>query len=98
MAIGREFDRSDEMQLADGAAALAAGDRVGLGAIGDVALVDFDEVFEKRSIGIDHGASQLLEHQPGGLVRAKAELRLELQRGDAVGVASDGVDGLEPYQ
>ena len=56
MAIGREFDRADEMQLADGAAALAAGYRVVFGAVGDVALVDFDEILEKRSIGIDHGA------------------------------------------
>ena len=78
MAVGREFDRADEMQFADGAAALAAGDRIGLGAIGDVAFVDLDEVFEKRPIGIDHGAAQLLQHQPGGLVGAKAELRLEL--------------------
>ena len=68
----------DEMQLADGAAALAAGDRVGLGAVRDVALVDFDEVFEKRPIWINHCAAQLLEHQPGGLIGAKAELRLEL--------------------
>ena len=66
------------MQLSDGAAALAAGDRVGLRAIGDVALIDFDEVFEKRSIGIDHGAAQLLKHQPGGLVGTEPELRLEL--------------------
>ena len=98
MAVGREFDRADEMQLADGAAALAAGDRIGLGAIRDVALVDFDEVFEQRTIGIDHGAAQLLQHEPGGLVGAESELRLELQRGYAVGVAGDGVDGLEPGQ
>lgn len=47
MAVRREFDCADEMKLADCAAALAASNRVGLGAIGDVALVDFDEVFKK---------------------------------------------------
>ncbi len=84
MSVGREFDGADEMQFADLAAALAAGDWIGLGAVGDIAFVDLDEVFEQRPVGIDHGAPQFLEHQPGGLVRAEAELRLQLQGGDAV--------------
>lgn len=84
------------MHLADGAAALSAGDRIGLGAVWDVALVDLDDIFEERSIRIDHGAAQLLEHQPSGFVGADAELGLELQRRDAVGMAGDGVDRLEP--
>lgn len=73
-SVGREFDRADDVELADLAAALAAGDWIGLGAIGNVALVDLDEIFEERSVGIDHGAPQLLEHEPGGFVRADAEL------------------------
>jgi hypothetical protein len=36
------------MKLADCAAALAAGDRIVLRAIGDVAFIDLNEVFEKR--------------------------------------------------
>ena len=98
MALGRKFDSADEMQLADGAAALAAGDRVGLGAIGYVAFVDLYEVFEKGPIWIDHGAAELLQHQPGGLVGTETKLRLELQGRYAVGMAGDGVDGLEPRQ
>jgi hypothetical protein len=58
MAFWREFDSADEMQFADGAAALTAGDRIALRAIRDIAFVDLDEVFEKRPIWIDHGATQ----------------------------------------
>ncbi len=60
MAFGRKLDRADDMQFADGAAALAAGDGIVLGAIGDVAFIDFDDVFQKVSVGIDHGAAQFL--------------------------------------
>ena len=80
MAFRRELDRADKMQLSDGAAALAAGDRVGFGAIGDVAFVDFDDVFQEASVRIDHGAAKLLQHQPGSLVGAEVKLRLQLQR------------------
>ena len=98
MTFWREFDGADEMQFADGAAALTASDRIALRAIRDIAFVDLDKVFEKRPIGIDHSATQLLQHQPSGLVGTEAELRLELQGGDAVRMAGDGVDRHEPCQ
>ena len=44
-------------KLGEDVAALAAGDRIVFGAIGNVALVDLDKVFEERTIGIDHGAA-----------------------------------------
>ena len=69
-----------------------------IGAIGNVAFVDFDDVFQKASIWIDHGAAQLLQHQPCGLVGAESELRLELQRRDSVRVAGDSIDRLESGQ
>jgi hypothetical protein len=50
MAVGREIDGVDEMQLADGAAALAAGDRGDLCARRNVAFVSLDKVVKERSI------------------------------------------------
>jgi hypothetical protein len=51
MAFWREFDGSDEMQFADGAAALTASDGIALRAIRDIAFVDLDEVFESERSG-----------------------------------------------
>ena len=60
MTVGRKLDGADEMELAEAAAALAAGDWIVFGAIGDVALVDLDKIFQQASVGIDHGAAELL--------------------------------------
>ncbi len=98
LTFGRKLDCADDVQFANRAAALAAGDRVGFGAVGDIAFVDLDDVFQDASVRIDHRPAQFLQHQPCGLIRTEAQLRLKLQRRDAVGMAGDGVDRLEPSQ
>lgn len=98
LTFGRKLDCADDVQFANRTAALAAGDRVGFGAVGDIAFVDLDDVFQDASVWIDHRPAQFLQHQPCGLIRTEAQLRLKLQRRDAVGMAGDGVDRLEPSQ
>jgi len=46
--------------------------------------------------GVDHGAPELVEQQPGGLVAADAQLPLQLKGRDAVGVRGDTMRGEEP--
>ena len=96
LALGRELHRAGNEHLALGAAALPASGRIVLTAQGDLGLVDLDDALEKASPGIDHGAAELRQEQPGALVAAQAQLGLQLQGGDPVGVAGDDVDGREP--
>ena len=35
---------------------------------GDLGLVNFDDALEKASLGIDHGAAELRQEQPGALL------------------------------
>jgi hypothetical protein len=51
---------------------------------------------QRAASGIDHGAPELLEPEPGGLVAADAQLALQLKSGDAVRVCGDDVRGKEP--
>lgn len=76
--FGRKFDRADDVDFADRASSLAAGNRVVLRPVRDVAFVDLDEGGEQRAVRIDHGAAEFLKHEPGGLVGAKSELGLQL--------------------
>lgn len=79
MAFRRQFDCADDVELTDGAASLTTGDRIDFRAVRDVAFVDFNDVLQETSVGIDHGAAKLLQHQPGGFVRAEAKLGLKLE-------------------
>ena len=81
-----DFDRAGDQHLADPAAAGGHDDRVVLGAERDDRLVGLDQAAERLALRVDHGAAQLGAQHPGGSVRAEAELALQLQRRDAVGV------------
>ena len=96
LTFGREFHRAGNEHLALRAAALTASGRVVLMAQSDLGLVNFDDVLEKASLGIDHGTAQLRQEQPGALVAAQAQLGLQLQGGDPVGVAGHDMDRREP--
>ena len=98
-AAGRQLDRAGDEHLAPGAASLAspaAGGRTGLGAQRDLGFVDLDEILQKAAIGRHHGAAKPLQQEPCGLVAAEAELGLQLQGGNAVGVARHDMGGHEP--
>ncbi len=59
-------------------------------------LVDLDEVLKGTAIGSDHRPAELVQQQPGSLVAAKAQLGLQLKRGDPVGMAGHDVRGEKP--
>ena len=59
-------------------------------------LVDLDEVLQKRAVGVDHRALELLQQEPGRLAAAEAELPLEVQRRDTAGMARHDLRGQEP--
>ena len=65
-----------------------AGTTIGsfLGAERDDRLIRLDDAVQRLAIRIDHGPAQLGAQHPGGSVRAEAELALQLQSRDAVGV------------
>jgi hypothetical protein len=96
LAFGREFHRAGNEYLALRAAALTASGRVVLMAQGYLGLVNFDDVLEKASLGINHRAAELRQEQPGALVAAQAQLGLQLQGGDPVGMAGHDMDRREP--
>jgi hypothetical protein len=81
-----DFDRAGDQHLADPAAAGGHDDRVVLGAERDDRLVGLDHAAERLALGVDHGAAQLGGQHPGGSIRTQAQLALQLQRRDAVGV------------
>ena len=72
LALGRELHRAGNEHLALGATALPIRQRLVLAAQRDLGLVDFDDALEKASTGIDHGAAELRQEQPGTLVTAEA--------------------------
>ena len=78
------------------AAPAAAGERIVLAAAGDFGLVDLDQAGERVAAGRDHAAAQLGAEQPGGLVGAQAELALQLQGRDAVGMGGHQIGRPEP--
>ena len=96
LAFGREFHRAGNEHLALRAAALTASRRVVLMAQGDLGLVNFDDALEQASLGVDHGAAELRQEQPGALVAAEAQLGLQLQGGDPIRVAGHDMDRREP--
>ena len=62
----------------------------------DEALVDLDSPGERLPLGIDHGATQLVEHRPRRLVPLQPELALQLQGRDPRRRRGHQVGGPEP--
>ena len=91
-----DLDSAGDQQLALVAAPTAAARRVILGAAGDQAFVHFDQARQRHALWCDHGPAQLGGEQPCGLVGTQAELLLELQRRDPVGVRGHQIGGPEP--
>ena len=91
-----DLDGADDQHFALRAAAAAAGERIVLAAAGDFGFVDLDQAGERAAVGCDHTAAQLGAHQPRRLVRAEAELALQLQGGDAVGMGRHQIGRPEP--
>ena len=96
LARRRQLDGTGDRHLADRAATTAAVDRVVLAAQGDLGLVDLDQGLQLSAVGIDHRPTQTMQEKPSRLVAAEAELGLQLQRRDAVGMAGDDVRGEQP--
>ena len=91
-----DLDSTGDQQLALVTAPTAAARRVILGAAGDQAFVHFDQARQRHALWCDHGPAQLGGEQPCGLVGTQAELLLELQRRDPVGVRGHQIGGPEP--
>src|SRR6266487_6414697 len=81
-----DFDGAGDQHLADPAAACRHDDRVVLGTERNDRLIRLDEAAQRLALRIDHGPAQLGAQHPAGSVRAEAELALELQRRNAIGV------------
>ena len=62
----------------------------------DIGLVQLDSARQPVALETHHGAAQLLQHRPGGLVAGEPELALQLQRREARRVGGDEVGGGEP--
>lgn len=95
-AARQGLDRGGDQYLALGAATLPASDGIVLGPVDNTALVDLDHSFERTALRVDHRSAQLVQQKPSGLVGADAELRLKLQRGDAVRVRRDQMRRQKP--
>ena len=91
-----DLDGADDEHLALMAAPAAAGQRIVLAAADDLGLVDLDQPGQGAAVAGDHAAAQLGAQQPGRLVGAEAELALQLQRRDAVGMGGHQIGGPEP--
>src|SRR6266436_1983791 len=59
-------------------------------------LIGLDDAAQRLALWVDHGPAQLGAQHPGGPVRAEAELALQLQGRDAVGVRRHQKRGPEP--
>ena len=64
----------------------------------DVGLVGLDPRGQRRPLRADHGAADLVQPAPGGLVAAEAHLALELHRRDAALARGHQVDRQEPLR
>ena len=87
---------ANDQHLALVTAATAASERIVLAAAGNFGLVNLNQAGERAAAGCDHAAAQLAAQQPGASVRAQAELALQLQRRDAVGMGGHQIGGPEP--
>ncbi len=91
-----EFDRTSNGNLADGAAALSAADGFVLRAEGNSGFVDLDNAFKRVAVRVNHCLAESVKQEPRALVRANAELRLELEGGNAVRMCRDEMGSKEP--
>jgi hypothetical protein len=91
-----DLDSADDQHPALMAAATTTGERIVLAAADDLGLVDFDEAGERVAAGCDHAAAQLAAEQPGTAVRSQAELALQLQSRDPVGMGGHQIGRPEP--
>ena len=85
------LDRAGDPYLAGGAAARLAGPRAA-----DLGLVGLDPLTQRLAPRPDHGATDLVQPAPSGLIAAKAHLALEFHRRDATLARAHQIDGEEP--
>ena len=79
------LDGAEDQHLAVAAPSVAGHGSV-LAVARDFGFVDLDDGRERGPVGRDHAVAELGAQQPGRLVGAEAELMLELQGRDAVGL------------
>ena len=91
-----DFDRAGDQHLADPTATGRQDDRVILGAERNDRLIGLDDAAQRLALRVDHGPTQLGAQHPGGSVRAEAELALQLDGRDAVGVCRHQICRPEP--
>src|SRR3954452_11615593 len=82
----RDLDGADHEYLSLMATPATASQGIVLAAADDLGFVDLDEAGERAAVAGHHAAPQFGTQQPGRFVRAEAELALQLQRRDAVGM------------
>src|SRR4029077_20111340 len=70
--------------------------RIVLTATGNFGLVDLNQTGQRGPARREHALAQLATEQPSTAVRSQAELALQLQGRDAVGVGGHQVGGPEP--
>ena len=95
-AAALELDGADDEHLALMAAATATGQRIVFAAARDFGFVDLDQAVEGDPAGCDHAAAQLAAQEPGTAVRSQAELALQLQSRDPVGMGGHQIGRPEP--
>jgi len=61
-----------------------------------VGLIHLDDAIQPVAARANHGATQLMQHRPGGLVTAQTEDALQTQSADAVLLAGNLPHGAEP--
>src|SRR3954451_3706153 len=91
-----DLDGADYEYLALMAAPAAAGQGIVLAAADDLGFVDLDEPGQGAAVASHHAAPQFGTQQPSRLVGAEAELALQLQGRDAVGMGGHQIGGPEP--
>ena len=87
------LDGTGDLGLAGSAAARRARPRAA-----DIGLVGLDPRGQRRPLRADHGAADLVQPAPGGLVAAEAHLALQLHRRDAALARGHQVDRQEPLR
>src|SRR5712671_726061 len=95
VTVRGEFYRANDQQLADIRDAITL-DRVVLRAQRHFGLVRLHHGLQQAAVRRYHRPAQLVQQQPSRLVAADAELRLRLLGGNAVRMARQLVDRLEP--
>jgi hypothetical protein len=61
-------------------------------------VVEFDVAMQRLARGVHHGASELVQQQPGGLVPAEGQLTLNQQRRDPPLVGRHQIGGPKPHR